>query len=224
MFVMEATSGIVESGLHAGEFIFPGFLMIIATGSLVLLGLVALVVFLTVVYGIRLYNNMVENVNQIDNAKGSIDALLQKRHDLIPKIVEAVKEYMGYEAPTLKEVVELRNQVSPNEGVNQERMRKEDRISSDLKQIQIQAEDYPDLKASENFIQLQRSLNEIEEQLSAGRRFLNSAVKQYHDSIQQFPHVIIANMFNFKEREYFETREEVREDVNMKALFNEGKG
>jgi LemA protein len=117
--------------------------------------------------------------------------------------------------------VELRNQVKSQEGLSQDRIQKEDQISRDLEKIQVQVEDYPDLKASDNFIQLQQSLNEVEEQLSAARRFLNSAVKNYHDSIQMFPHRIIAGMLNFQEQEYFETGPAEREDVTIRNLFSE---
>ena len=194
-------------------------LISIAAVLTVFLSLLFFFAIILLFYGVKLYNKIVEKDNQVDQAKGSIETMLKKRHDLIPKIVESVKQYMGYEESTLKEVVELREDTSGQEGVDKERMKKEDQISKDLKQIQVKAEDYPDLKASENFKELQKSLNEVEEQLSASRRFYNSAVKEYHDSIQMFPHSIIAGMFNFLEREYFEAEEEEKQDVNMQGLF-----
>lgn len=197
----------------------PPLLLSTASVLLVFLLLLLLIAVILFFYGVKLNNKIVEKDNQVDQAKGSIETMLKKRHDLIPKIVESVKQYMGYEESTLKEVVELREDAGKQEGVDKERMKKEDRISKDLQQIQVKAEDYPDLKASENFQQLQKSLNEVEEQLSASRRFYNSAVKEYHDSIQMFPHSIIAGMRNFEEREYFEADEGEKEDVNVNQLF-----
>lgn len=195
-------------------------LLMVATASLTSTIIIGVVVASFVFYSIFLYNSMIGKLNQVENAQASVDAILKKRHDLIPKLVDSVKEYMGYEAPTIKDVVELRNQVKSQEGLNQDRIQKEDQISRDLEKIQVQVEDYPDLKASENFVQLQQSLNEVEEELAAARRFLNSAVKNYHDSIQMFPHRIIAGMLSFQEQEYFETAPAEREDVNMKNLFS----
>ena len=192
----------------------------VAAASLTSWIIIAVIVGGSIIFGITIYNGMVSRLNQVENAQASVDAILKKRHDLIPKLVDSVKEYIGYEAPTIKDVVELRNQVKSQEGLNKDRIQKEDQISRDLEKIQVQVEDYPDLKASENFVQLQQSLNEVEEELAAARRFLNSAVKNYHDSIQMFPHRIIAGMLSFQEQEYFETAPAERQDVNMKNLFS----
>ena len=186
---------------------------------IILFSLILLIIIVLLIYGIILFNRIVQKENRVDESKASIEAMLKKRSDLIPKLVDSVKEYMGYEESTLKEVVELREETDKQENINKDRMKKEDRISHDIKQIQVKAEAYPDLKASENFKQLQGSLNEVEEQLSATRRFYNASVKDYHDQIQMFPNSLVASMKNFTEKEFFETSSEEKEDVDMKGLF-----
>ena len=207
----------------AYSLVLPIHAILLLQSSMVILILFGALIIAGIVYMIKIYNNIVQKTNQIDNARGSIDAMLKKRHDLIPKMVESVKEYMGYEDATLKEIVELRNDAQSRNDLSKEQIASEDKISKDIEKIQVQAEDYPDLKASENFKQLQKSLNEVEEQLSAARRFFNSAVKQYNDSIQMFPHSIIANAMNLQPAEYFESTQEEKADVSIQGMFNESK-
>jgi LemA protein len=173
------------------------------------------------VYGVKLYNRIVRRENQIDDAYGSIQAQLKKRHDLIPNLVSTVREYQDHESETLKTVVKLRNWAQSGDLSEQERQQAEAQLSGALGNLMVQVEDYPDLKASDNFENLQRSLNEVEEQLSAARRFYNSAVTQYNDSIETFPGNVIARAFNFEEREVFETKEHEPETPDVEALFDE---
>lgn len=154
-------------------------------------------------YIVALYNRIVRRENEIDNAYGSIETNLKKRHDLIPNIISSVKEYMEYESDTLQQIVELRNLAQSDDLQPKKQEEIESQITQTLDKLMVQVEDYPDLKASENFMQLQRSLNEVEEQLSASRRFFNSAVKQFNDSIETFPGNLIAALFDFSSREMF---------------------
>lgn len=194
----------------------------------VALGLLAFLMLLTIlviggigVYAVVLYNRIVRRENQIDDAYGSIQANLKKRHDLIPNLVSTVKQYMDHESDTLKRVVELRNKAQSGDLSESERQQVETEMSQALSGLMVQVEDYPDLKASDNFEHLQRSLNEVEEQLSASRRFYNAAVTQYNDSIETFPANLIARAFNFEQREVFETEEQEHRTPDVEGLFEE---
>lgn len=194
----------------------------------ILLGILGVMMLLTLLvvggaggYGVKLYNRIVRRENQIDDAYGSIQSNLKRRHDLIPNLVSTVREYADHESETLEKVVELRNQAQSGDLSEQERQQAEAQLSGALDGLMMQVENYPDLKASDNFEHLQRSLNEVEEQLSASRRFYNSAVTEYNDSIQTFPGNVIARAFNFEEREVFETEEHEPETPDVGALFDE---
>lgn len=194
----------------------------------ILLGILGVMMFLSLLvvvgaggYGVKLYNRIVRRENQIDDAYGSIQSNLKRRHDLIPNLVSTVREYQDHESETLEKVVKLRNQAQSGDLSEQERQQVEAQLSGALDGLMMQVEDYPDLKASDNFEHLQRSLNEVEEQLSASRRFYNSAVTEYNDSIQTFPGNVIARAFNFEEREVFETKEHETETPDVGALFDE---
>jgi len=167
-----------------------------------------------------MYNSLVSRRNQIENAFGSIDAQLKKRYDLIPNLVASVKQYMTHEADVLTKVTELRSQaISP--GVSsEEKVNLNNQLNKSLGGIMVAVESYPELKASDNFQNLQRSLNEVEEQLSASRRTFNATVTEFNNAVEMFPSNIIAGMFNFKRREVFEIPQEERENVNVGKLFS----
>ncbi len=188
---------------------------------LVFASLTFLVVGGGLAYGVKVYNRIIRRENEIDEAYGSIQANLKKRHDLIPNLVSSVQEYMGHESDTLTEIVELRNQAVSGDLSEQERQEVETQMTQALDTLMVQVEDYPDLKASENFAQLQRSLNEVEEQLSASRRFYNSAVAQYNDGIETFPGNVVAGLFGFEERAVFEAEVHEHETPDVGALFEE---
>lgn len=180
-----------------------------------------LVVGAGAIYGVRLYNRIVRHRNQVEEAHGSVQAHLKKRHDLIPNLVSTVREYADHESETLTEVVELRNKAVSDDLSAQERQEVESQLTQALDTLMVQVEDYPDLTASDNFEHLQRSLNDVEEQLSAARRFYNAAVKRYNDSIQTFPGTLIAREFGFDERDGFEAEVHEHETPDVKALFDD---
>lgn len=174
---------------------------------------------LLVLFTIIAYNRFVRLRNQADQAFSSIDVMAKKRYDLIPNLVAAVEKYMQHERATLVEITEMRarameGQLSPNERVDLE-----NQITRSLGNIRVAVENYPELKASENFQQLQGSLNEVEEQLSAARRAYNASVTEYNNAVQLFPSNVFAPIFNFKSRKWLETPEQERENVNVKKLF-----
>ena len=177
-------------------------------------------VILFIILIVLIYNNLIRKKNEIQNAFGSIDAQLKKRYDLIPNLVSTVKEYAAHENEILTKVTELRSQALWGKQVSsEEKVKIDNEISGNLRQLMISVENYPDLKANTNFLQLQRSLNEIESQISAARRTFNASVTNYNNSIQVFPGNIIASMMNLSTKEVFSITETERENVKVDQLF-----
>jgi len=167
-----------------------------------------------------MYNSLVGKKNQVENAFASIDTLLKKRYDLIPNLVAAVKQYMQHEAGTLTEITELRAKAMSGGISSDEAVALNNKIGKALGGIMVAVENYPDLKASENFQQLQRSLNEVEEQISAARRAFNSSVTDYNNSVEMVPTNMVASMMGYRRRQVFEIPDEERKNVDVGALFN----
>jgi len=167
-----------------------------------------------------IFNSLIRRKNDVENAFASIDVMLRKRYDLIPKIVETVKAYMNYERELLTEITELRIKALPQTLTAEERVQVENRLSARLTDLLVAVENYPDLKASTNFLQLQGTLNEVEEQLAASRRAFNAAVTIYNNSIEIFPSNIIASMMQYKRRSFFEIPAAKREEVSSKPPVN----
>lgn len=170
--------------------------------------------------GIVLYNMVIGRRNNVDNAFGAIDAMLKKRFDLIPNLVETVKQYMNYEKDTLAKIVELRNGIQSNPNMTpQERIGVENQLTGLLSQLRIAVENYPDLKANQNFIQLQSTWTEVEEQISAARRTYNAAITSYNNAVMMFPTNIFANMKGYKTMEVLKIEEAERKNVSAQDLF-----
>ena len=156
-----------------------------------------------VVWSVLIFNQLVRARNQTSAAWGDIDVQLQRRHDLVPQLVEAVKGYVGYEQATLDAITELRSKsIAASRLVEKARM--EDQLQMGLHKLIAIAEDYPDLKASENFLALQEDLTEVEDHLQYARRFYNGAVRQLNTRIESFPDLIIARAFSFRPGEFFD--------------------
>jgi len=151
-----------------------------------------------------MYNGLVLRRNRVENAFASIDALLKKRYDLIPNLVATVKGYARHEREVFREVAELRGQAMSGRLSSSEAVAVNNRISQALFGLMGVVEDYPELKADRNFLHLQRSLNEVEEQISAARRAFNAAVTDLNDSVGMFPSNIVASLFGFKRHSLFE--------------------
>jgi len=152
---------------------------------------------------ITVYNGFVRSKNLVSAAWSDIDVQLQRRHDLIPQLVEAVGAYAGYERATLKAVAELRAQSASTESVAR-KGELEREIEAGVHSMIALAEDYPDLKASRNFLELQIELTEIEDHLQYARRFYNGAVRQLNTRIASFPDLLVARVFRFGGAEFFE--------------------
>ncbi|PSO45996.1 MAG: hypothetical protein BRC25_00130 [Parcubacteria group bacterium SW_6_46_9] len=183
-----------------------------STALIIILAFVVLVVG----YGIFKYNSFVSQKAQIDEAWADIDVQLKRRHDLIPNLMEAVKGYMEHEKQTFQQVTEARTEAM-QAGSIEEQQEAENMLSGALKSLFAVAEDYPDLKASQNFQDFQQELADTENKIQAARRFYNANVRDYNTDVDQFPEGIIADMFGFQKWEYFELEEEsgARENVDV---------
>lgn len=163
---------------------------------------------------IWIYNNLVAKRQQCRQAFADVDVQLKQRRNLIPNLVETVKGYAAHEQETLDAVIQARNSAMSANGA-QETAAAEGMIGAALGKLFALAEAYPDLKASENFKELQTELSDIEDKLAAARRFYNSAVMQYNTAREQFPGSIIAGSFNFNSEEFYDLGEEIRADLSV---------
>lgn len=176
--------------------------------------------FITIPVLIVIYNGLVKKKNQVQYAFSGVDVALQKRGELIPNLVESVKKYMDYEQTTLKDIVELRSRIGNTSPNSTQRFEMENKLTGLLKNLMVNVESYPDLKANQNMIHLQRTLNETEEQISASRRAYNSAVNSLNNAILTFPSNMLASLYNFKINPYFVADESAKITPNLKQLFN----
>ena len=183
--------------------------------------ILSIAVFILIIIPIFIYNGLIGKKNLVKNSFSSIDVMLKKRHDLIPNLIETVKQYMNHEKGTLTEIVKLRSQIVDSSAIsNSERIDLENKLTNKLSGLNINIENYPDLKANQNFMQLQGSLNEIESQLSASRRSYNASVLEYNNGLEMFPSSIIASMMSLKQIDFLVTPEVERKNVDVKSLFN----
>jgi len=166
---------------------------------LVILGIIVLVIFMM----ISLYNRLVRLRNNREQAFADVDVQLRQRHDLIPQLVEAVKGYMQHERGVLTEITEARANAMKAGTIN-EKIVAETRLSNALEGLKVSVEAYPDLKASQNFMDLQNEISDVENKIAAARRFFNSATKELNVATEVFPSNIIATIFNFKREPMFE--------------------
>jgi len=171
-----------------------------------------ILVILVVLVGLYLvvsYNGLVSLRNRIENAWAQIDVQLRRRYDLIPNLVETVKGYASHERETLDAVIQARN-AGMNASGPHDQAEAENQISGALKSLFALSEAYPDLKANQNFAQLQEELTGTEGRIAYARQFYNDTVFRYNTKIQSFPSNILANSFKFREREYFQADDETR--------------
>ena len=170
---------------------------------IIILVVIIIVIALLVV---KFYNDLVNGRNRVENAWSQIDVQLQRRNDLIPNIVETVKGYASHEKETLTQVTEARARMA-NATTVREVSEANNMITSALKSLFAVSEAYPDLKANQNFIELQQELSETEDKISYSRQFYNDTVLKYNNLCQQFPSSIIASIFHFNKSEFFEAEE-----------------
>ena len=171
------------------------------TGWIVLGVIVVLVLWI-----VMIYNQLVAMRQRVGQAFADVDVQLKLRHDLIPNLVETVKGYAAHERGTLEEVVKARNAAMTAQGPAQQAAA-ENMLSGALRQLFALSEAYPDLKANQNFQQLQAELSDIENKIAASRRFFNNAVQEYNTGIEQFPAALLAGPLGFQRREFFDVAE-----------------
>jgi LemA protein len=170
---------------------------------LIILGLILILVM----WVISLYNRLVKLRNNRQQSFADVDVQLKQRHDMIPQLVEAVRGYMQYEKSVLTEITEARANAMKATTIN-DKIAAETRLSTALDGLRVAVEAYPDLKASQNFLDLQNEISDIENKIAAARRFFNSATKELNVATEVFPSNIIANMFNFKREPMFDLGEQ----------------
>ena len=168
--------------------------------------IIGAIVIILIISVIVMYNNLVERSVRVDNAWSQIDVQMKQRYDLIPNLVETVKAYASHEKSTLEEVTKWRA-AAMEAKTPEELMQSNQKLSGAIANIFATAENYPDLKANDNFLDLQRQLKELEEKIAFARQFYNDTVMKYNEYLQRFPSNIIANIFKYKEGPYFEMNE-----------------
>lgn len=168
---------------------------------------------------IVLYNTLISKKNQVDNIFAGLDAILKKRYNLIPNLVATLKEYMLHEAGTFEKITSLRSQALQPSLNAHDKMTLDKELSSMLSSLMVTVENYPVLQANENFLHLQHTLHEVEEQISAARRAYNQSVTDYNNALEMFPINLLAGFMRLEKKEVLRIDVAERENVNVKNLF-----
>ena len=178
-------------------------------------GIIVAIVVILIIAVIGMYNSLVQARIKVDNAWSQIDVQLQRRFDLIPNFVETVKGYMTHEKETFEKITNLRSSWSESKSIS-EKASLDNELSNTLKTIMAVSENYPDLKANQNFSELSEELRNTENKISFSRQFYNDTVTMYNTKLEVFPSNIIAGIFNFKARDLFTAEnEEARKNVKV---------
>lgn len=178
--------------------------------------LIVLVVFIIIV--ILLYNSLISKVNQIQNAEGALDACLKQRYDLLPNLVEVAQQYMTHEENMFTKIIELRNKAQSATTLN-EVMENNKELDKTLKSFMVNVENYPTLLSNHNFVKLQEALIDLENNISAARRFYNASVVAYNEAIQMIPGNLMAPLMGLRNREIYSISEVERINPSVKNLF-----
>jgi LemA protein len=186
--------------------------MIALAGSIIALIIVAAILVLLIIFVIGIYNALIRLRNQVDNAWSQIDVQLKRRHDLIPNLVETAKGYMKHERETFEAITKARSQAMGAQTVS-EASKAEGALGEALSKFMLVVENYPELKANQNFLAVQEELTGTENKISFARQSYNDQVLFFNNKIQMFPSNIIANMFSFTKRDFFEIEVEAEREV-----------
>ena len=184
-------------------------------GVIIVIAVMAFVIIIL----ISLYNRLVKLRNNRENAFADIDVQLRQRHDLIPQLVDTVKGYMKHEEKVLTAVTEARANAMKASGID-DKIKAENQLTAALGGLQVAVEAYPDLKASQNFMQLQEEISDVENKLAAARRYFNSATRELNNAVEVFPSNIVAGIFGFKREMMFDLGEERREEMEEPGKIN----
>lgn len=179
------------------------------------IGLILLIIIgVATIWAISVYNGLITLKNRTDEAWSDIDVQLKRRYDLIPNLINTVKGYAAHEKEVFEKVTQART-MAMNAGSAEQKAGAENMLSGALKSLFAVAEAYPDLKANQNFLELQRELTDTEDKIQASRRFYNGNARDFNIKIELFPNNIVAGMLNFTKREFFEAAEGERENVKV---------
>ena len=170
------------------------------------------IIVLIAIWVISLYNNLVKLRNRRQNAFADIDVQLRQRHDLVPQLVETVKGYATHEKDLLVRITEARTAAMAATSID-DKIKAEQQLTSALQGLKVQVEAYPDLKANQNFLQLQEELSDIENKLAASRRFFNGATTEYNNSVESFPGNLVARNFGFQREVFFDLGDDNRRQM-----------
>ena len=183
------------------------------------MGIVVVILLVVGIYAIIQYNGFVTLRNRVAESWSDIEVQMKRRYDMIPTLVNTVKGYAKHEGATLENVIKARNVAMGQQGSMQERSQSESMLSSTLKSLFAVSESYPELKANQNFLELQRELRDTEDKLQAARRFYNGNVLSYNTKLETFPSNAVAAMFHFEKKEFFELdlaeKEEAKKPVKV---------
>lgn len=179
----------------------------IALGVIVVIGLIVLM------WGVGVYNSLVRIRQHLKDSWAGVDVELKRRYDLIPNLVNTVKGYASHESETLEKVIAARNTAVGNTGSVESQAKDEGALIGAMKQLSVVVEQYPDLKADSQFIELQQELGETENRIASARRLYNGNVRDMNTAVETFPSVIIAGVFNFDKAEYFEIEDAAVREV-----------
>jgi LemA protein len=178
------------------------------------------VVAIVLLWVIMVYNSLIRGKNHVDEAYSDIDVQLKRRYDLIPNLVETVKGYMTHEKDTLTKLTEARSRAmavhDDKNATLKDKEQAENMLSGTLRGLMVNVEAYPDLKANQNFLQLQDELSDTENKIQASRRFYNGNVRDFNTKLQVFPTNMIGNMLKFKPYEFFQAAENEKQNVQVK--------
>ena len=183
--------------------------------------IVAVILLPPVIYVIATYNTLVALRNHIAEAWSNIDTELKRRYDLIPNLVETVKGYAKHERETMEKVVELRNLCAADRGTVSHQEGTERQLVGAVQKLLAVAEAYPDLKANQNFLELQHELVNTEDRLQAARRFYNGNVRDMRNQCDRFPSSLVASLFHFQPQDFFDVEPAVRQTPSVKGAFHE---
>lgn len=181
------------------------------TAGIIVLVIIGIIIF----FFISIYNKFIKLKNQADESWSGIDVQLKRRYDLIPNLVDTVKGYASHEKDTLEKVIQARN-MAQSAGNVAEQAQAENFLTGALKSIFALSEAYPELKANTNFMELQKTITDVEDDIQSSRRYYNAVVRDYNITCEAFPSVIIASMFTFEKRDFFEIEEAAKENVQVK--------
>ncbi|MGZ5219871.1 MAG: LemA family protein [Chitinophagaceae bacterium] len=179
------------------------------------------IIVLIIIWAVSLYNGLVKLRNRRQNAFADIDVQLRQRHDLVPQLVETVKGYASHEKDLLLRVTEARTAAMAAGSID-DKIKAEQQLTAALQGLKVQVEAYPDLKANQNFLQLQEELSDIENKLAAARRFFNGATTEYNNAVESFPSNLIARNFGFQRELFFDLGTDNRKQMEEPPKINFG--